>query len=217
MSLVRIAVGCALHCYHIGDGYAWKYRHAEASFDTFSSANYTWEGEDFDYSGGQFIDNPQTNAYYGLSAETDVDTHQVNLIQRSLIFTAPNSMGAPGQGNGMSTEINGDVPRNQYENPNISVYSGASTNDYSMGYFSGGTNTTSSWANYTRHYPAGSYNVYGRLAAGGGVPTELLLSQITSGWEHSTRRATSSARLPCKTRVGKVITSCRCGITREIW
>lgn len=152
-----------------------------ASFDTFSSAYYTWEGEDFDYGGGQFIDNPQTNAYYGLSAETDVDTHQVNFNPAQPYLYRTNSTGAPGQGNGMSTEINGDVPRNQYENPNISVYSGASTNDYSMGYFSGGTNTTSSWANYTRHYPAGSYNVYGRLAAGGGVPTELLLSQITSG------------------------------------
>src|SRR6202040_4262449 len=49
-----------------------------ASFDTFSAGYYTWEGEDFDYEGGQFFDNPQTNAYFGLPAETDVDTHQVN-------------------------------------------------------------------------------------------------------------------------------------------
>src|SRR5208282_6935846 len=48
------------------------------SFDTFSAASYTWEAEDFDYTGGHFIDNPQTNAYAGLVAYTNVDTHQVN-------------------------------------------------------------------------------------------------------------------------------------------
>jgi hypothetical protein len=144
------------------------------SFDTFSSTFYTWEGEDFDYSGGQFIDNPQTNAYYGLPAMTDVDTHQVNFNVNAPYLYRTNSAGLPGEGNGMATEINGDVKRAQY-------LSGNSTNDYSMGYFSGGANTTGSWANYTRHYPAGSYNVYGRLASGGGATTATF-SQVTSGW-----------------------------------
>ena len=43
--------------------------------------------------------------------------------------------------------------------------------------------------NYTRHYPAGSYNVYARLASGGGATT-CTLSQVTSGWGTSTQATT---------------------------
>lgn len=141
------------------------------SFDTFSSANYTWEAEDFDHDGGQFIDNPQTNAYLGLAAATDVDTHQINFNAAAPYLYRTNSLGLPGEGNGMATEINGDSKREQY----LGV--GNSNVDYTVGYFSGG-----SWMNYTRNYPAGSYNVYGRLAAGNGNATSVTLSQVTSGW-----------------------------------
>ncbi len=147
-----------------------------SSFDTFSPANYTWEAEDFDHDGGQFIDNPQTNAYFGLPAATDVDTHQVNFAAAAPYLYRTNALALPGEGNGMATEINGDVKRAQY----LGV--GNTNVDYTMGYFSGGANASSSWANYTRYYPAGSYNVYGRLADGALVPTTATLSQVTSGW-----------------------------------
>jgi hyaluronate lyase len=127
------------------------------SFDTFSAANYIWEAEDYDYNGGHFIDNPQTDAYAGLVALTNVDTHEVNFGGKDLY-----------RPNGMDTEINGDVVRPQYN--------GTGFSDYSIGYFSAG-----SWANYTRHYPAGPYNVYARLAAGGGA-TACTLSEVTRGW-----------------------------------
>jgi len=126
------------------------------SFDTFSPANYTWEAEDFDYDGGQFIDDPQTNAYAGLAALTNVDTHQVNFAGQDLY-----------RPNGMDTEINGDVVRPAY---NQTVYK-----DYSIGYFSPGA-----WANYTRHYPKGNYNAYARVASGGSATT-CTLSRVTSG------------------------------------
>jgi hypothetical protein len=154
---------------------------ASVSFDTFSAGYYTWEGEDFDYEGGQFFDNPQTNAYFGLPAETDVDAHQVNFNAAAPYLYRTNSLGLVGDGNGMSTEINGDLKRAQY----LGV--GNTNQDYSMGYFSGGANTSGSFANYTRHYPAGSYNVYGRLASGGGVPTQNILSQVTGGWGTTTQ------------------------------
>jgi hyaluronate lyase len=127
------------------------------SFDTFSPANYLWEAEDFDYNGGDFIDNPQTNAYAGLSAVVNADTHQVNFAGQDLY-----------RPNGMDTEINGDVPRPPYQ--------GTGYKDYSIGYFSPG-----SWANYTRHYPLGSYNVYARLASGSSATT-CTLSRVTGGW-----------------------------------
>ncbi len=127
------------------------------SFDTFSAANYTWEAEDFDYGGGRFIDNPQTNGYAGLNATVNVDTHQVNFGGQDLY-----------RPNGMDTEVNGDVVR--------PPYNGTGYSDYSIGYFSPG-----SWANYTRHYPAGAYNVYARLASGGSATT-CTLSEVTHGW-----------------------------------
>jgi hypothetical protein len=127
------------------------------SFDTFSASAYTWEAEDFDYAAGHFIDNPQIDAYSGFSATTNVDAHQVNFAGTDLY-----------RPNGMDTEINGDIVRPQY--------SGTGHTDYSIGYFSAG-----SWANYTRHYPGGTYNIYARLAAGGG-PAICALYQVTGGW-----------------------------------
>ena len=138
---------------------------ATNSFDTFSAGSYTWEAEDFDFSGGQFMDNPQTNAYAGLGAVTNVDTHQVNFGGK---FTYRSS--------GMDTEVNGDTVRLPYQ--------GTGYSDYSIGYFSPG-----SWANYTRHYPAGSYHVYARLAAGGGA-TMCALSQVTGGWATTNQSTT---------------------------
>jgi hypothetical protein len=119
--------------------------------------NYTWEAEDFDYVAGHYFDNPQTNAYAGLSATTNVDTHQVNFGGKDLY-----------RPNGMDTEVNGDMLRRPYQ--------GTGYSDYSLGYFSAGA-----WANYTRHYPAGSYNIYARLAAGSAA-TSCTLSVVTHGW-----------------------------------
>jgi hyaluronate lyase len=136
------------------------------SFDTFSAGSYTWEAEDFDYNGGHFKDNPQIDAYAGLGAAVNIDTRQVNFAGTDLYRT-----------NGMDTEINGDTVRLQYE--------GTGYSDYSIGYFSAG-----SWANYTRHFPAGTYNVYARLASGGGATT-CTLSQVTRGWDTTTQTTNS--------------------------
>jgi hyaluronate lyase len=126
-------------------------------FDTFNAAGYFVEAEDFDYAGGHYKDGPQTNAYLGLTAVTNVDAHQVNFGGADLY-----------RPNGMDTEINGDELRAPYQ--------GTGYSDYSLGYFSAG-----SWANYTRHYPAGSYNIYARLASGGSATT-CTLCLVTGGW-----------------------------------
>lgn len=130
---------------------------ASVTFDTMSPNNYTWEAEDFDYTNGLFFDNPQTNAYAGLSATPSVDTVQVNFAGTYLY-----------RPNGMDTEINGDIKRPHYLDPSNPQ------SDYSIGFFSDGA-----WANYTRDYPAGTYNVYGRFAAGGGN-TDATLSQVVT-------------------------------------
>ena len=126
-------------------------------FDTFNPALYSWEAEDYDYGGAQFIDNPQTNAYYGLSGVSDVDFHEsfVNVPQVAYRTSDP-----------MGTDETGDVPRLRY----------AGTNDFNIGWFTAGE-----WVNYTRTYPAGKYHVYGRFARGTGTNAAPVLSRVTDG------------------------------------
>jgi hypothetical protein len=47
---------------------------------------------------------------------------------------------------------------------------------YNIGYF-----YASNWLNYTRTFPANTYNIWGRLAGGGGAFTNVTLSLVTSG------------------------------------
>ena len=137
-----------------------------ALFDTINPNHYTWEAEDWDYSndgvtGGLFFDNPQTNAYLGLTANpTGADT-----IQRNFggAYTY--------RPNGMDTAVTGDILRPQYQDLNNPQQ------DYTMGFFSDGA-----WANYTRNFPAGNYNVYGRMATAAAAGSDAALYQVTGGW-----------------------------------
>ena len=143
------------------------------SFDTFSSKYYTWEAEDWDFDGGQFIDNPQTNAYAGLTTaipgedydEFSTGTNSATWAYRPWVDpTIP----VP------QTEVTPDVKRAQY----------ASASDYDVGWFDSGE-----WLNYTRTYPTGLYNVYARIASPG-IAT-LNLAEVTSGLD-STNQVTES-------------------------
>jgi hypothetical protein len=125
-------------------------------FDTYQPV-LTWEAEDWDYDGGLFINNPPVDAYNGLQGTPGVDFYDIN-----------------GLGNrpyrpldAMSADVIQEVPRTQYVTAN--------TNDYAVGYF-----TTGEWINYTRIFPSGTYNIYGRFAAGGGT-SDLSLSIVTNG------------------------------------
>jgi hypothetical protein len=48
--------------------------------------------------------------------------------------------------------------------------------EFNVGYF-----YTNNWLNYTRTYPSGTFNVWGRLGAGGGAFSGCTLSMVTSG------------------------------------
>jgi hypothetical protein len=131
------------------------------NFDTFKSSYFTWEMEDYDHDTGQFFDNPQIDAYAGLSATVDVDFHDSN-TGGTLLYRP----------NGTATEITADAPRAQF----------ASGSDYNIGFFGAGE-----WGNYTRNYPAGSYNVWGRFACGDANTSQALLSVVTDGWGTTTQ------------------------------
>jgi hypothetical protein len=129
-------------------------------FDTFSSSYYTWEAEDFDFTNGDFIDNPQLDKYFGLTGTPAIDANNASTTGTSAYRTL--------DGGDLSTEVTADILRSQYV--------AAGTNDYDVGYTALGQ-----WANYTRHYPAGAYNVYMRIASPSGQANAVSLSQVTSG------------------------------------
>ncbi len=147
------------------------------TFDTITPS-YTWEAEDWDYNGGQFIDNPQTNAYAGLSGTFGVDAYNPNGGGTSY---RPNDTGDPGN------EGNTNVKRVQYTDPN-----NAQT-DYDFGWSNGGT---LEWANYTRHYPAGKWNIFARCA---GWATETDSADMFLGGTNGTRLGRFAVPLTCGT------------------
>ena len=145
-----------------GDG---NTANATVSFNDFQPTNYQWEAEDYDYAsngaGGHFFDNPQTNAYFGLPSMPGVDNYELDTNAAPFDYRADTLGASP------STDPAGDGQRPQFAGGAI---------DYKVGYFGNG-----SWVNYTRHYPAGSYNVWGRFAEDSSA-TEATLSQLTGGY-----------------------------------
>jgi len=139
-------------------------------FDTFSSSYYTWEAEDYDYDSGKFFDNPQTNAYAGLIASTNDSYHT----------ETGGSSAYRDYANGLGNEACSDLLRPQY--------SGTGATDYDVGW-----NNAGNWANYTRTYPAGTYNIYMRAANPNGAGTDsaefsgpvtgLFAVPTTGGWQ----------------------------------
>jgi len=128
-------------------------------FDTFSEENYMFECEDFDYGGGQFIDNPsQPDAYFGFGATTNIDYQHTSLQGEGYAYR---TAGIPEDG------LNGnDYLRSNY------VYYGSP--DYVLTFFA-----ANDWANYTRVFPAGTYYAYIRTSGDG--PFSLYLDQVVSG------------------------------------
>jgi len=135
-------------------------------FDTFSTNNFTWEAEDFDFNGGQFIDNPvlstdSPDSYYDTVGVTNVDEYVPN-------YNPTNQPHLWRTNDEVSIALAGDTPRAQF--------AAAGIPDYLIGYFN-----PSNWVNYTRTFPAGTYNIYGRLANGNGGLANCSLAVVTSG------------------------------------
>lgn len=131
-------------------------------FDTFNPANPMTEAEDYDYEGGQFIDDPLPGfappyGYLVAAGVPDVDFHHTTVEgEQHWYRAAPN----------VPTEVAGDYLRQKFVDYGVS--------DYNLGWFGNGD-----WANYTRAYPAGNYFVYGRLAGSGGY--SMYLDKVVSG------------------------------------
>jgi hypothetical protein len=165
------------------------------SFDTFSQTNFMFEAEDFDFNGGQFIDNPvptadnllsttsptyalgteETNSYYGnpggLSgnlAVFDVDFNTDASVNSADFYYRPFD--------NCGTEITSDYLRQKFINSQTNL-SDPNVADFDVGWWNANW-----WLNYTRTYPTGNYYLYGRLAGGNGAFSGTTVSQVTAGW-----------------------------------
>lgn len=157
-------------------------------FDTINPS-YTWEAEDWDYTAngvsGLFIDNPQVNAYANLATSSS-DANNNN-----------------GQGSyrpynpGLATEGTGDQPMRL-------AYIGTTNTDFDVGWTDGGD-----WGNYTRHYPAGTYNMFVRAAGGNGPQTESADISVASGSASISSAASSPTNTLLKAAAGRIMISCR--------
>ncbi|HEV2209413.1 MAG TPA: hypothetical protein VG167_11595 [Verrucomicrobiae bacterium] len=148
--------------------------HITETFDTFSQNNLMIEGVDWDFNGGQFIDNPvptapvtpQTNSYYanGING-TDASVFNVDYDGT---YDGEVLGGYRNNDNGFQCEVCSDFIRDKF------IVNGSQ--DFDLGYYNGGQ-----WANYTRTFPTNSYNVYGRLAGGNGPFNNTTLKLVTAG------------------------------------
>jgi len=128
------------------------------NFDTFSASAFIWEASDWDYNGGQYFDEPSTNAYYQTASVDLIDNHDTC-----------NGGGNPYRFGSDATEVCGDFKRAKF-------IPGTYTN-YDVGF-----TATGEWENYTRTYPSGTWNVYLRAARGTAGNATMSFGRVTNGW-----------------------------------
>ncbi|HXS67930.1 MAG TPA: hypothetical protein VN761_03745, partial [Candidatus Polarisedimenticolia bacterium] len=171
-------------------------------YDSFSPTNFTFDAEDYDFGGGLFIDNPvvsfvgpDTNTYYQeQTAYVDqVDANDNgNTSGPSRLYRDPTenveTEYSIGNGNNGGNSI-GELWRQKVKD---AFTNSPATAEVNVGYFDGGSSATGlpNWMNYTRTYPAGSYNIYARVADGGGN-ISASLDEVTSGWGTTTQTTTN--------------------------
>ncbi|MBI3853776.1 MAG: hypothetical protein HY298_26335 [Verrucomicrobia bacterium] len=125
-------------------------------FDTFSQTNYMVEAEDFDYDGGQYVSPWFPESYTGLGATTNIDFQHSPFLDQQFTYRT----------DGIPEDLTKDYLRERF----IDV----GARDYDLTWFGNGD-----WANYTRVYPTGNFNVYGRFSGLGSY--SIYLDQVVSG------------------------------------
>lgn len=155
------------------------------TFDTFTQNNLMIEGVDFDFNGGQFIDNSvptapyttATNSYYNAGvfgtnvAYTNID-YSGGVIDGGEAWPYRN---LDQQAGGQETDT--DFLRDKFTNDTVEAASGGlPAEDYDLGFWNPGF-----WENYTRTFPAGNYNVIARMAGGAGPFSGMTLKLVTAG------------------------------------
>jgi len=157
---------------------------------------------------GLFIDNPvptaditsttasgplgeeETNSYFGYPIDftSTIDPFGAGAVAQQGVDI---NVTANGQGAGQALYRIGDTVGNQTSTDYLRPkFKAAQTkfNDPNIGLYNVGYIAAGNWFNYTRHYPAGSYNVFGRLA--NASPYSLALGRVTAGVGTGTQTVT---------------------------
>jgi hypothetical protein len=147
------------------------------TFDTFSPANFTWQAEDYDFGGGQYIDNPAPNSYFGQVGISYIDQDYAQTVAGETFVYRGGVMTSDAIG----TQVSADTLLPSYV---AAQQTDGTVRNYNVAWW-----YTNAWMNYTRTFPTGNYVVYGRLAGGAtaGLPYTNALYQVTSGWGTDTQ------------------------------
>ncbi|MDB6068006.1 MAG: hypothetical protein JWR26_4214 [Pedosphaera sp.] len=162
------------------------------NFDTFSQNNFMFEAEDFDFNGGQFIDNPVPSGDNTLSGSAASGTPATNSY---FFYPAANFTNASVFGIDITTvgsADNANLYYRPFDNAGTEfcyddlrqkfIDARTASGDATIGDFDVGWLNAGWWLNYTRTYPAGKYYVYARLAGGNpGGFSGTTLGLVTSG------------------------------------
>jgi hypothetical protein len=126
---------------------------------------YLWDAEDFDFTNGMFIDDPDlcnapgnANCYYGTVGTPGVDESGSSVSTSHLYRPADE----------MNIDVSGD-----YYRENLYL---ADRTDYEINPFNFGE-----WVNYTRAFTDGTYWMIGRLATDINLSGYLTVSEVASG------------------------------------
>ena len=145
---------------------------SSVTFDTFSPANYIIKAEEFDFTNGMFIDNPDytatngdPNSYYGNGYTEGVDAHKGQ-------STGDNQANDYRFDDGSGLDV--QTPLAAGELPSPTRFGGAVVPSHMIGNWS-----SAEWQNYTKTFPPGTYNVYARLSTSSG--STVSFDQVTSG------------------------------------
>ncbi|MGA2869928.1 MAG: hypothetical protein ABSF34_12320, partial [Verrucomicrobiota bacterium] len=152
-----------------------------AVFDTFPTNVFTVNVEDYDFNGGQFIQNPiptngvAPNSYWGTAGELGIDQSAASSLTTGTEMDGATSL-APNYPN----RTDGNVAFQEASDIEMPFYVAQdNTNIYNVAIsFNNGGN----WENYTRDpYPQGNYLVYARISGGAGLGQEFL-DIVTNGY-----------------------------------
>lgn len=140
-------------------------------FDTFSRSHFTFEAEDFNFDGGQYLDAivlssiPAGDNYLERVGVEDIDHKEFDTDPAA-------SPHAYRSGSLVGTEATGDTLRPKYVDAQASDPGVA---DYNVTGVQAGE-----WLNYTRTYPTGTFNIYGRFAfEEDGAPFEAAMGKVS--------------------------------------
>jgi hypothetical protein len=140
-------------------------------FDTFSRTNFTIEAEDFNFDAGQFLDTIVLSSAFG--ADNYRERDGVQDIDHNELSTDPaGSRHDYRSGSLVGTEETGDALRQKFLD--------AQANDPGVTDYNVTGVAVGEWLNYTRTFPAGNYNIYGRFAYGeDGAPFEATMDRLS--------------------------------------